>query len=178
MSSISDKYSSGANGASVIHFDKKVSQRKSEKCLVHRTRKVFQTERTKSLSFRKTQLKHLVRCLQEEEEAFCEALYKDLRKSSYEAINNEIIIVIKEALNAIKNLEEWCKPQSVDKTILNMFDSLMVYSEPYGVVLVIGTWNYPINVLLLPVVGKFFQNISLRNRNKSLNIIYKSNEFD
>lgn len=32
-------------------------------------------------------------------------------------------------------------------------DQLVIYKEPYGVVLVLGSWNYPFHLTLVPVVG-------------------------
>lgn len=162
MSDIEKKHQDFTNEVSIIHIDNAASKRKSAEALVSQTRKVFQTERTKSVVFRKKQLKNLIRFLQEEEQALCKALYRDLRKSSFEAITNEIGLVLKDAEEAVNNLDKWAKPQSVNKTVVYIFDQLMVHNDPYGVVLVIGAWNYPINVLLLPVVGKSRVNSNLK----------------
>jgi len=34
-----------------------------------------------------------------------------------------------------------------------MLDDVQVYNDPFGVVLVIGAWNYPLQLLLVPVAA-------------------------
>ena len=48
--------------------------------LVENTRKVFQSGRTLSLEWRRRQLQALIRMCKEQEDAFCQAIFKDLHK--------------------------------------------------------------------------------------------------
>lgn len=41
----------------------------------------------------------------------------------------------------------------VKKGLLNMMDTAYIQREPYGVALVMGAWNYPIQITVLPVLG-------------------------
>lgn len=53
----------------------------------------------------------------------------------------------------LDNLHDWAAPQHVKKNLMTMQDDVYINYEPLGVVLVIGAWNYPLVVLLQPVVG-------------------------
>ncbi|KAJ8969206.1 hypothetical protein NQ317_012669 [Molorchus minor] len=121
--------------------------------LVSRTRRVFRSNRTKPVAFRKDQLRGLLRFLEEREEELCEALHKDLRKPKLEAISHEIAYASREARLAIKNLTNWVKPERPNKTLANFFDSLYIYKDPYGLVLIVGHLNFPVRVLLGPLIG-------------------------
>ncbi|KAI0236681.1 Aldehyde dehydrogenase, dimeric NADP-preferring [Lamellibrachia satsuma] len=121
--------------------------------LVGRMRKEFLSGRTKNLGWRKTQLEQLLRMLDEQKDAICEAIYKDLRKSKHEVVYMEIEFLRNEVIDHINNLREWTKPVKVKKTMLAMMDDCYMIPEPRGVALVIGAWNYPIQLILLPVIG-------------------------
>ncbi|CAH1279212.1 unnamed protein product [Diabrotica balteata] len=140
------------NQSSVIDVDK-VNSTNSAAHLVQRTRDVFASRKTLSISFRKKQLKGLLDFLTKEEENLCKALYEDLKKPRHECLIAEIEIVKAEIQTTLKHLDSWAKPQKIKTTLVNLFDDLLVASDPYGVVLVIGAWNYPIYVLFQPVVG-------------------------
>ncbi|CAG9856420.1 unnamed protein product [Phyllotreta striolata] len=121
--------------------------------LVERTRSVFRSGRTLPASFRRQQLQNLMRMLDDEQETLLKCLHEDLRKSKHESLVSEIFIVKHQIKKHLSNLGKWMKPEKVPRTLENFFDDLYIYKEPYGVVLVIGAWNYPILVLLAPVVG-------------------------
>lgn len=70
-----------------------------------------------------------------------------------EALLFEIEFIENEVVFALNNLREWTKPQKVKKGMVNMMDDCFINSEPLGVCLIIGAWNYPIQVSLGPVVG-------------------------
>lgn len=53
----------------------------------------------------------------------------------------------------IKKLPEWAADEPVEKTRQTQKDESYIHSEPLGVVLIIGTWNYPFNLLIQPMVG-------------------------
>lgn len=71
----------------------------------------FQSGKTKSLSFRISQLKLLQQSVKENETVICQALKADLNKPEFEAFSSEIILVFKEIEYCIKNLKNWTKPQ-------------------------------------------------------------------
>lgn len=59
---------------------------------------------------------------------------------------------INEAKDAIEHLSTWMKPESVSTPLVNLPASSYVQREPYGVVLIIAPWNYPVSLLLNPLV--------------------------
>ena len=65
----------------------------------------------------------------------------------------EIIVSKNDALHAIKNLQEWAKPTYVPKSMLQMMDTMYLQKEPLGVVLILGAWNYPVQLIILPLIA-------------------------
>ncbi|PNF42206.1 Aldehyde dehydrogenase, dimeric NADP-preferring [Cryptotermes secundus] len=121
--------------------------------VVQRARDAFEAGRTRSIDFREKQLKQLLRMYEENTTEMIEALAKDLRKSKQEAVLFEIQFLINETKNTLFNLHEWTKPEKPPKSLVNAMDGVLIYNDPYGVVLIIGAWNYPLQLTLLPVSG-------------------------
>ncbi|CDH57278.1 fatty aldehyde dehydrogenase [Lichtheimia corymbifera JMRC:FSU:9682] len=122
--------------------------------LVQELRQSFSMGLTKDVSFRKQQLRNLQRFCEEHTEAIQKALYADLRKHTIETGVGEISLVVEECRYMIKNLDRLVKPTSTKKRFLmNAMDKTYIRKEPKGVVAVLGAWNYPVNLLLMPVVG-------------------------
>ena len=123
------------------------------KRVVAAQRNYFATGATLPYSFRKEQLKKLQRAMKEWEEPLCEALWSDLHKSHQEAVLTEISIVTGEIKNHIAHLHSWMKSRSA-VTPLKMFPSRSrTITEPLGNTLIISPWNYPVQLLLNPLVG-------------------------
>ena len=61
--------------------------------------------------------------------------------------------VLTELDHALANIAQWMAPKNVDKGILHTFSSAYVQPEPYGVVLVVSAWNYPLLLSLQPLIG-------------------------
>ena len=113
----------------------------------------FASNRTLDIAFRKEQLKKLRDALKKWETALCDALWKDLHKSKEEAILTELSIVAGEIGNHLAHVGKWAKPKR-KRTPLKMFPSRShVVAEPLGRALVIAPWNYPVQLLLNPLVG-------------------------
>ncbi|XP_065206988.1 aldehyde dehydrogenase, dimeric NADP-preferring-like isoform X2 [Planococcus citri] len=121
--------------------------------LVQRCRNAYESGKTKSISFREKQLKQLLKMYQENESQFIAALASDLRKSKNEAYLSEINIVVADVINTLHYLKEWTAPEKVEKGLANALDDVLLCKDPYGVCLVVGAWNYPIQLTLLPVTG-------------------------
>lgn len=136
---------------SVVDIDEE--SKKSAKELVYATRRTFETGITKSVAFRKKQLNALLKFLRDYEEEICEAIFKDLRKPKHETVVTEIEFLANEIRNMLYHLDDYSKPKSQDKGFANFFDKLYIYNDPYGVVLIIGTWNYPLQLSLGPLAG-------------------------
>ncbi|XP_063704797.1 aldehyde dehydrogenase, dimeric NADP-preferring-like [Culicoides brevitarsis] len=114
-------------------------------------RAAFASGKTMDLAFRRKQLVALQRMYKECETEMITAVAKDLRKSKHEALLAEIMPTRNEVDEMISNLNEWAAPEKPSKTLVNMLDKMMIVNDPYGVVLVLGAWNYPLQLTLVPV---------------------------
>jgi len=108
---------------------------------------------TRTHSFRKQQLQKLKTALHNHEEEIYAALYTDLKKNKEEAYATELGLVFAELNVAIKNLHRWMAPQSAGTDLVNLPSRSKIYRDPLGVVLIIAPWNYPLQLLLIPLVG-------------------------
>ncbi|XP_065137360.1 aldehyde dehydrogenase family 3 member A2a isoform X2 [Paramisgurnus dabryanus] len=124
-----------------------------EQLAVQQARKVFMTGRSKPLDYRIKQLRNLSRFVTEKEKDIIDALKKDLHKSENATQLFEILGLVGEINLAISKLAEWAAPRPVNKNLLTISDEVFIHPEPLGVVLIIGAWNYPIAITLLPLVG-------------------------
>lgn len=120
--------------------------------LIRQQRDFFQTGKTKEVAFRRAQLKTLKQAITEYESAIVQALQADLSKPVFETYISEIW-VLREIDYAIKRLKSWTKPQKAAVPLEQHPASAYVYPEPLGIVLIIGTWNYPFQLVISPVVG-------------------------
>lgn len=121
--------------------------------IVASQRGYFATHKTKALDYRLDMLRRLRGAIVRYEQRLCDALYSDLHKSYEEAYLTEISIILGEIDNFLKNLPRWAAP-SKKKTPFKLFPSKScVVTEPLGVALIIAPWNYPVQLLLNPLVG-------------------------
>lgn len=121
---------------------------------VARVRAGFNTHKTKLLQFRLNQLRNLYFAVHDHQEAFAHALYQDFHRLETETRIAEIHTVLKNILYAMANLHQWIQPEAVSDLPINLRTN-KVYTEriPYGVVLVMGAYNYPVHVTLSPLAG-------------------------
>ncbi|MBO5813129.1 MAG: aldehyde dehydrogenase [Alistipes sp.] len=113
----------------------------------------FHSGATLDISFRKQMLRRLLSALNEWENPLAEALYADLHKSYEEAYMTELSIVTGEIRNHLHNLSRWARRKRCS-TPLKMFPSRSrMVVEPLGSSLIIAPWNYPVQLLLNPLVG-------------------------
>lgn len=108
---------------------------------------------THSYEWRRQQLLRLKETLLRHEAAIYSALYTDLKKNREEAWITEIGFVISEINYALKHLKRWMQPRRVGTNLLNFPSRSYLQPEPLGVVLIIGPWNYPLQLVLAPLVG-------------------------
>lgn len=113
----------------------------------------FQAGKTKKISFRIEQLKKLKQILVDNEQLLIDEVHKDFQKSAFETYVTEIGLVIADINFALKNIESWTKQRSVSTPLVNFPSKNFIITEPYGSVLVISPWNYPILLALQPLVG-------------------------
>ncbi len=113
----------------------------------------FLTEGTLSYQFRLQQLQTLKRIIIENEALILKALKKDLNKSEFEAYTTEIGYTLKSISKTIKKLKRWMKPKRVKTPFYIMTTKSRVMYEPKGVVLIIGPYNYPFQLIIEPLIG-------------------------
>lgn len=116
-------------------------------------RAYFASGQTKELKFRKTQLLKLKKMLIEHEDAIIEVLHKDLGKHEFEAYATEIGFVLVELDKTLAKLNKWAKPQKVKTPPFLYVASSSVQAEPYGNILIIAPWNYPVQLMIAPLIG-------------------------
>lgn len=118
-----------------------------------RMRQFYESGATRSYAFRKQQLLKLRDAVKRYEAPLHKALYTDLKKSPEECWVTETGFLISEISATIKGLKQWMQPVQVSTNLLNVPSSSFVMKDPLGVVLIIGPWNYPLQLLFTPMVG-------------------------
>ena len=113
----------------------------------------FKSGKSKDIPFRLSMLKKLKKLLQENEQQIFDALDRDFRKPVFETYATELGILYTEIDYLIKHTKSWASPQKVSGSLINFPSTSHIYNEPYGVSLVIGAWNYPLQLSLNPVLG-------------------------
>ena len=125
----------------------------SIKKLLHDHRFYFATGITKGLSFRLEQLRVLRKAVTDNEAAIFHTLKEDLGKPAFEAYGGESAIVLHEIDEALRHLRCWSKPRRVRTPLAYFPAGSFIYPVPFGVALIIGPWNFPVQLMLAPLVG-------------------------
>ncbi len=115
-------------------------------------RNFFLTGKTRDISFRERQLKHLLSCIRTGEQDILQALFQDLGKTGFEAYTTELGVVYQELKLAINKLKKWSAPVRVRTSLINRPGKSRIMPEPYGTVLILGAWNYPFQLTLAPLI--------------------------
>ena len=121
--------------------------------LLGHLRATFRSGRTRSIEWRKEQLRNIVRMLEENEKAFADALHDDLRRNEVEAYTADIGFTKAEVKHLLKHVASWAKPTKVIPGITSQPGRGRIIAEPLGVALVIAPWNYPVQLLLSPLAA-------------------------
>lgn len=116
-------------------------------------RQFYASGATRPLSFRKEQLRKLSGALNRYEEDIFKALHNDLRKSREETWVTEIALLQSEIRHCLNQLKHWMSPEPVATNMLNWPSSSEIRPEPLGLVLIVGPWNYPLQLLFLPLAS-------------------------
>ncbi|MHA7218782.1 aldehyde dehydrogenase family protein [Arthrobacter sp. MDT1-48-3] len=116
-------------------------------------RRYFGTGVTRAAGWRREQLRALLRLLAEREDELTGALEEDLGKSRTEGFLSEVVVVRAEARYALRHLDRWMAPERIPVPGGLQPGRAWSQARPLGVVLIIGPWNYPLNLVLAPLVG-------------------------
>lgn len=120
---------------------------------LNRLRRFYESGATKSYAFRKQQLQRLKQMVLDNESEIFDALYTDLRKSKEECYLTENGLVLSAISTALQKLGTWMKPDTPRTDLINLPSSCKIYRDPLGVVFIIAPWNYPLQLLLIPLAG-------------------------
>lgn len=121
--------------------------------LLNKQKDFFLSGITTNIDFRIETLRKLKGIIKDHEKEILDAIYQDLHKASIDGYATEIAGVYDEINYAISNIRKWAKEEKV-KTPPFLFPSKSyIYREPYGSVLIIAPWNYPFQLLTLPLAG-------------------------
>ena len=113
----------------------------------------FQSGATLALPLRKQMLRKLASAIHQYEKALADALWQDLHKSYEEAYLTELSIIYGEIRNHLRHMRRWARPERKCSPIAIMPASSKIIKQPLGNTLIIAPWNYPVQLLLNPLVG-------------------------
>ena len=116
-------------------------------------RAYFGSGATLGEAFRREQLRRLGAALKKWEQPLCEALWQDLHKSEEEAVLTELSIVEGEIRNHLRHLHRWMRWERRSTPLKMLPSRSRIVSEPLGCALIVAPWNYPVQLLLNPLVG-------------------------
>jgi len=116
-------------------------------------RAFFEEGVTRSLKVRLRYLEALEESIRQREQAILAALRADLGKSEFEGYATEVGLVLEELRYVRRRLPRWVRPKAVWPSLAQLPGRTYVRYEPRGVVLILSPWNYPFQLLLLPLVG-------------------------
>lgn len=121
--------------------------------MLKKQKALFESGVTRSLASRKEHLTRLAAGLEAYQDRLLGALYEDLGKPVLEAYGSEFGFVIRDIRHAIRHLPEWMEPTRVRTPWMTAPSRAEVQPDPLGVVLILGPWNYPLQLLFSPLVG-------------------------
>lgn len=121
--------------------------------VVQHQKSAFRNGITRSYESRKSSLLNLKALINDNEKRICDAIHADFGKPYFESYTSEIAVVIHEIDFHLKHLAGWMKPESVGNSIFTFPSKSTLYRHPLGTALIIGAWNYPFQLTILPLVG-------------------------
>jgi len=123
------------------------------KNLIKKQKTYFQTNITRDVPFRLDALQKLRTSIQLHEKELMDALKSDLNKSDFESYSTEIGVVLEEIRFTLRHLRAWTRPKRVKTPLTHIGSKSYLFSEPYGVALIISPWNYPFQLAFAPLIG-------------------------
>ena len=134
-------------------FVEQAREKKQANAVVARVRAHFDSGRTRPLAYRQQQLGQLARFLKEREPEIANAMHSDMGRPAFEVYTAEVAFTATEIAFTRRRLAKWARPERVPTSMIAQPGRCWIYREPVGVVLIVGPWNYPLQLLLVPLVG-------------------------
>lgn len=114
----------------------------------------FQAGKTRPIEFRLQQLRKLWWAMKDAEALIIEACSRDLGKPAYETYMVEVGWVLNDIIFICKNLEKWAKDEKpAEIAMMHWMVSPRIRKDPLGVVVVLGAYNFPVQLAVGPVLG-------------------------
>lgn len=113
----------------------------------------FRSGKTRGLDFRIESLNKLRQAVETYEQDILQAVYKDLHKDPIDGRAMEISGFYAEVKYTVRNLPSWAATESVETPVYMLPSRSYIQREPYGVSLIIAPWNYPFQLIMMPLVG-------------------------
>jgi aldehyde dehydrogenase (NAD+) len=113
----------------------------------------FATGKTKPLTWRIEQLTQIRKMVVEQQDKIFAAMQEDLGRCDMESWTAELGGVISEVDHSLKHLKKWVKPRKVSTPIIAQPGKSYLLPEPLGTILIIGAWNYPLLLVLSPLIS-------------------------
>ncbi len=123
------------------------------KNLIQSQRDFFNSNQTKNIDFRITQLLKLRKLLQANEQILNDAIYADFQKSAFDTYTNELSILYAEIDESVRKVKNWASRKRVATNLVNLPAKSFIMPEPLGVCLIIGAWNYPYQLSFGPAIA-------------------------
>ncbi len=121
--------------------------------LLKSQREFFRSGKTRDIGFRIRSLTALKDAVKRNEREILDAVYQDLRKDPIDGYATELTGFYAEANYAVQNVRRWAEVESVKTPVYLLPSRSYIQREPYGVTLIISPWNYPFQLLMMPLVG-------------------------
>lgn len=121
--------------------------------IVQLQREFFNSHQTFEVTYRLIILKKLKELLLKYEPKFALAFKKDYNKGEFDFLSTEFMLVMDELNYMIKHIDKLTKIKKVKTSLINFPSKGRIYPEPYGVVLIMAPWNYPLQLTLSPLMG-------------------------
>lgn len=121
--------------------------------LFQQQKQFFKSHKTLDIKFRKQKLKELKNAIKSNEKKLYDAIYQDFAKSEFDTYATEISFIYNEIDYYLKNLNTLSHPEDADTNLVNLPGSSRIYYEPYGNTLIIGAWNYPYLLSIVPTIS-------------------------
>lgn len=116
-------------------------------------RAFFKSGKTLDIGFRIEQLRKLRVALNAHEQALTDAMKQDFGKCAFEVYTTEVALVVSGIKEFERNLRRWARRRRVRKSIASIHAKSTIQLEPFGTVLIMSPWNYPVQLTLGPLIG-------------------------
>jgi aldehyde dehydrogenase (NAD+) len=121
--------------------------------IIEKQKRFFGSGATLDISRRLRALRALGAAVRANSGALCDALAQDMRRPEYEAFTGDVGVVLNEITYAIRRLRQWAGPRRVATPLACFYARSYSFANPYGVCLIVAPWNFPVQLVLSPLVG-------------------------